>query len=145
MSLTPDEAVKLAVEVELLERVEAREVIISAFGLREGLLLEMIGEQAPDPKQQDPLRLAREFVERHHYSRSYPAARRRFGLYRGGELEGVGVAVRLAPRDDALVVAGAGGAVAHREHRLAEQPLDALFVGPEALNAVLAEAAAGAG
>ena len=34
---------------------------------------------------------ARAFVERHHYSRSYVAARRRFGLYRGGQLQGVAV------------------------------------------------------
>src|ERR1051326_1537501 len=31
------------------------------------------------------------FVERHHYSRSYPAARERFGFYRRGELVGVAV------------------------------------------------------
>lgn len=34
---------------------------------------------------------ARTFVERHHYSGSYPAARFRFGLYRAGELAGVAV------------------------------------------------------
>lgn len=35
---------------------------------------------------------ARAFVERHHYSRSFPAALRRFGLYApGGALEGVAV------------------------------------------------------
>jgi len=35
---------------------------------------------------------ARAFVTRHHYSASYPAARRRFGIYRaGGELVGVAV------------------------------------------------------
>lgn len=34
---------------------------------------------------------ARAFVELHHYSRSYPAARFRFGLYRGAELAGVAV------------------------------------------------------
>ncbi len=33
----------------------------------------------------------RTFVERHHYSRSYVAARRRFGLYRGDDLQGVAV------------------------------------------------------
>jgi hypothetical protein len=34
---------------------------------------------------------AREFVERLHYSRSYPAARRRFGLYHRADLVGVAV------------------------------------------------------
>jgi hypothetical protein len=38
---------------------------------------------------------ARNFVTMHHYSRSYPAARRRFGLYSGGNL--VGVAVYSVP------------------------------------------------
>lgn len=33
----------------------------------------------------------REFVRRHHYSGSYPAARFRFGLYRSGALAGVAV------------------------------------------------------
>lgn len=35
--------------------------------------------------------IARAFVERHHYSASYPAARFRFGLYERGELVGVAV------------------------------------------------------
>jgi hypothetical protein len=34
---------------------------------------------------------AKDFVEAHHYSGSYPAARFRFGLYRRGELAGVAV------------------------------------------------------
>src|SRR4029077_17221009 len=53
----------LAVTAELLALVDARTVTVSAFGLREGLLLEMVGgEAAPAPP--DPLRLMREFVER---------------------------------------------------------------------------------
>ena len=39
--------------------------------------------------------VARAFVELHHYSGSFPAARERFGLYHGGEL--VGVAVYSVP------------------------------------------------
>ena len=35
--------------------------------------------------------VARDFVTAHHYSRSYPAARRRFGLYDRGDLVGVAV------------------------------------------------------
>lgn len=34
---------------------------------------------------------ARQFIEAHHYSHSFPAARERFGLYRFGELVGVAV------------------------------------------------------
>ena len=41
---------------------------------------------------------AKAFVERHHYSGSYPAARRRFGLYQAGVL--VGVAVYSVPMTD---------------------------------------------
>lgn len=41
---------------------------------------------------------AKAFVEQHHYSASFPAARERFGLYRFGEL--VGVAVFSHPTND---------------------------------------------
>lgn len=41
------------------------------------------------------------FVLTHHYSRSYPAARFRFGLYRGGAL--VGVAVFSHPSNDKVL------------------------------------------
>jgi hypothetical protein len=44
---------------------------------------------------------AKAFVERHHYSGSYPAARFRFGLYRRGEL--VGVAVFSHPCRDSVL------------------------------------------
>lgn len=45
--------------------------------------------------------VAREFVERHHYSASYPAARERIGLYRGAAL--VGVAVFSHPAQDRVL------------------------------------------
>ncbi len=52
----------IAVTAELLDRLDAREVTVSAHGLRDGLLLEMIG--TPDPLQDgDPLRTLREFVD----------------------------------------------------------------------------------
>lgn len=41
------------------------------------------------PIDQD--RIAKDFVVRHHYSGTYPAARFRFGLYRNGTLSGVAV------------------------------------------------------
>jgi hypothetical protein len=44
---------------------------------------------------------AKSFVEEHHYSHSYPAARRRFGLFRSGEL--VGVAVFSHPCNDRVI------------------------------------------
>lgn len=49
----------------------------------------------------DDDRTARAFVEAHHYSRSFPAARWRFGLYRRGEL--AGVAVFSVPMQDAVI------------------------------------------
>ncbi len=46
---------------------------------------------------------ARAFVQRHHYSGSYPAARARFGLFRSGQL--VGVAVLSHPASEAALEA----------------------------------------
>jgi exopolyphosphatase / guanosine-5'-triphosphate,3'-diphosphate pyrophosphatase len=60
----------LAVTAELLERIEARQLTISAFGLREGLLLEMAGDDAA-PAAVEPLRLIREFAERCHSDRRH--------------------------------------------------------------------------
>jgi exopolyphosphatase / guanosine-5'-triphosphate,3'-diphosphate pyrophosphatase len=60
----------LAVTAELLERIEARELKVSAFGLREGLLLEMAGADAT-PAAVEPLRLIREFAERCHSDRRH--------------------------------------------------------------------------
>jgi hypothetical protein len=50
---------------------------------------------------------ARAFVHAHHYSGTYPAARFRFGLYRGGHL--VGVAVYSHPVNDAVLKVLPGG------------------------------------
>jgi exopolyphosphatase/guanosine-5'-triphosphate,3'-diphosphate pyrophosphatase len=52
----------LAVTAELLDWIRARTLTVSAFGLREGLLLEMAG--AKEIAAPDPLRLFREFAER---------------------------------------------------------------------------------
>lgn len=60
----------LSVTAELLERIEARELKISAFGLREGLLLEMAGPDTA-PAAVEPLRLIREFAERCHSDRRH--------------------------------------------------------------------------
>jgi hypothetical protein len=46
-------------------------------------------------------RTPKAFVERHHYSGSYPAARERFGLFRGSELAGVAV-FSHPPSEDVL-------------------------------------------
>jgi hypothetical protein len=57
--------------------------------------------------------VARAFVEQHHYEHSFPAARARYGLYRGGELVGVSVLSQppsQAALDAALPFGGAGRA-----------------------------------
>jgi hypothetical protein len=46
-------------------------------------------------------RIAREFVQKHHYSGTYPAARFRFGLFKAGEL--VGAAVFSHPVSDRVL------------------------------------------
>lgn len=53
----------LAVTAELLAMVDATELTVSAYGLREGLLLEMVGASEP-AKPADPVKMIREFVDR---------------------------------------------------------------------------------
>jgi exopolyphosphatase / guanosine-5'-triphosphate,3'-diphosphate pyrophosphatase len=52
----------VAVCAEILALTGARSITVSAYGLREGLLLEMAG--ADTERRSDPLRLVREFAER---------------------------------------------------------------------------------
>lgn len=52
----------LAVSAELLALIDAPSVTVSAFGIREGLLLEMVGED--ERPAGDPLKLARDFAIR---------------------------------------------------------------------------------
>jgi len=54
----------VAVTAELLQLLDARELQVSAYGLREGLLLEMVGTDAAIPRVSDPLKPLREFVDR---------------------------------------------------------------------------------
>jgi exopolyphosphatase/guanosine-5'-triphosphate,3'-diphosphate pyrophosphatase len=60
----------LAVTAELLEHADARGVTVSAYGLREGLLLNMAGADVV-PASVDPLLLVREFAERCHADRRH--------------------------------------------------------------------------
>lgn len=52
-------------------------------------------------------RVVKAFVERHHYSGTYPAARMRFGLFRAGQL--VGVAVFSHPTNEKTLTNVFGG------------------------------------
>ena len=53
----------IAVAAELLNLLDARELVASAYGLREGLLLEMIGAQDAS-RPHEPIQLMRDFVDR---------------------------------------------------------------------------------
>lgn len=77
----------LAVTAELLDLADARELTVSAFGLREGLLLEMAGASAPTSS--DPLRLLREFVERCQGDRRHVEHVRHLALQLFDELGGL--------------------------------------------------------
>jgi exopolyphosphatase/guanosine-5'-triphosphate,3'-diphosphate pyrophosphatase len=68
----------LAVTAELLDWVRTRSIRVSAFGLREGLLLDMAG--AEEPVVRDPLRLFREFAERCQSDRPHVEHVRRLAL-----------------------------------------------------------------
>ena len=83
----------LAVTAELLDKVRARSLTVSAFGLREGLLLEMAG--AEETLVPDPLRLFREFAER---CQSRPPARRAGAPPRAAALRPAGQGARLRRR-----------------------------------------------
>ena len=58
-------------------------------------------------------RTARAFTETHHYSGTYPAARLRYGLYRGTRLEGV--AVLGVPASERVLTKPFPGLVPYRE------------------------------
>jgi exopolyphosphatase/guanosine-5'-triphosphate,3'-diphosphate pyrophosphatase len=106
----------LAVTAELLDLADARELTVSAFGLREGLLLEMAGA-VPQPKG-DPLRLLREFVERCQGDRRHVEHVRHLALQLFDELGGL---LECEPGDRALLEAAGllhdvGQLVSYRRH-----------------------------
>jgi exopolyphosphatase/guanosine-5'-triphosphate,3'-diphosphate pyrophosphatase len=61
----------LSVIASLLGRLDAGSVTVSAFGLREGLLWDMIGESAAQAAPGDPMRLVREFADRCRTDRNH--------------------------------------------------------------------------
>jgi exopolyphosphatase/guanosine-5'-triphosphate,3'-diphosphate pyrophosphatase len=54
----------LTVIAALLERLDGSGITVSAYGLREGLLWEMVGARAARATPADPMRLVREFADR---------------------------------------------------------------------------------
>ena len=106
----------LAVTAELLSLVEARSIIVSAFGLREGLMLEMIGESAP--RASDPLRAMREFVDRCQGDRRHVEQVRVIGLTLFDRLCGVLGADQeeRAILEAACLLHDVGQVVSYRKH-----------------------------
>ncbi len=90
----------LAVTAELLDWVRTRSITVSAFGLREGLLLDMAG--AEEPVARDPLRLFREFAERCQSDRRHVEHVRLLALQL---FEQLGEAVGSGPEEQLLLEA----------------------------------------
>lgn len=106
----------LAVTAELLDRVRARSITVSAFGLREGLLLEMAG--AKETSNPDPLRLFREFAERCQSDRRHVEQVRNLALQlfdQLGEELGSGPEERLL-LEAAGLLHDVGQLVSYRKH-----------------------------
>ena len=106
----------LAVTAELLDRVRARNITVSAFGLREGLLLEMAG--ARETRAPDPLRLFREFAERCQSDRKHVEQVRTLALQLFDQL---GKKLGCGPEERLLLEAAgllhdAGQLVSYRKH-----------------------------
>ncbi len=107
----------LAVTAELLEHVDARGVTVSAYGLREGLLLDMAGADAV-PASVDPLLLVREFAERCHTDRRHAEHVRYLALILFDRLaEALGASAEEAPiLEAAALLHDVGQLVSYREH-----------------------------
>ncbi|HEU5039983.1 MAG TPA: Ppx/GppA phosphatase family protein [Gemmatimonadales bacterium] len=106
----------LAVTAELLNWARARALTVSAFGLREGLLLEMAG--AEEPVTRDPLRLFREFAERCQSDRRHVEQVRHLALQLFDQLGGE---LGCEPAERALLEAAGllhdvGQLVSYRKH-----------------------------
>jgi exopolyphosphatase / guanosine-5'-triphosphate,3'-diphosphate pyrophosphatase len=106
----------LSVTAELLDWVRARSIAVSAFGLREGLLLEMAG--AEETIVRDPLRLFREFTERCQSDRRHVEHVRHLALLLFDQL---GPELGCEPRERLLLEAAGllhdvGQLVSYRKH-----------------------------
>lgn len=106
----------LAVTAELLDWIRGRSITVSAFGLREGLLLEMAG--AEESVARDPLRLFREFAERCQCDRRHVEHVRTLALQlydQLGEELGCGTEERLL-LEAAGLLHDVGQLVSYRKH-----------------------------
>jgi len=107
----------IAVAAELLDLTEARGLTVSGFGIREGLLLDMVGMDTPT-LEPDRLRLMREFVERCQCDRRHVEHVRMLALRLFDQL---GTDLGCAHEERALLEAAAllhdvGQLVSYRRH-----------------------------
>jgi exopolyphosphatase/guanosine-5'-triphosphate,3'-diphosphate pyrophosphatase len=107
----------LAVTAELLEHADARGVTVSAYGLREGLLLNMAGADVV-PASVNPLLLVREFAERCHADRRHGEHVRYLALILFDRLaEAIGASAEEATLlEAAALLHDVGQLVSYREH-----------------------------
>jgi exopolyphosphatase / guanosine-5'-triphosphate,3'-diphosphate pyrophosphatase len=91
----------LAVSAEVLARVEARDVTVSAYGIREGLLLETarIAPTVADPGEARE-RSVREFAERSHFEEPHARQVQRIALQL---FDAIGERIGLTPGDRAVL------------------------------------------
>ena len=107
----------LAVTAELLSLVNARSLTVSAFGIREGLVLEMAGVEAE--RRRDPLRLVREFAERCQSDRRHVEQVRHLSLLLFDQLAPLlgGAEEERTLLEAAALVHDVGQLVSYRRHQ----------------------------
>lgn len=108
----------LAVIAELLNQVDAREVTVSGFGLRDGLLAEMAGTAHPTATPDDRLQPLREFVDRCRADRRHAEQVRYLALTLWDQLRDE---LRATPEERHLLEAAAllhdvGHLMSYRKH-----------------------------
>ena len=108
----------LTVIASLLERLDAGSVTVSAYGLREGLLWEMVGASAAATPQADPLQLVREFADRCRTDRRHVEQVRHLAL---SLFDQIGEAIGCTPEERHILEAAGllhdvGQLVSYKSH-----------------------------
>jgi exopolyphosphatase/guanosine-5'-triphosphate,3'-diphosphate pyrophosphatase len=108
----------LTVIAALLERLDAGGVTVSAYGLREGLLWEMVGASAAAAPPVDPMQLVREFADRCRTDRRHVEQVRLLAL---SLFDQIGGAVGCAPDERHILEAASilhdvGQLVSYKSH-----------------------------
>ena len=108
----------LTVIASVLERLDAGSVTVSAYGLREGLLWEMIGASTATAPAVDPMRLVREFADRCRTDRRHVEQVRLLAL---SLFDQIGEAVGCTPEERHILEAASilhdvGQLVSYKSH-----------------------------